>query len=166
MSHMQKWFFHVLLISTSFALMWLITLCFPSSGSPILQFCISVMNMSDKWECVCPGARGGGEYFNLIVFLQLWKLALVALMDMSAKMRASYEAAWECLYWHFFNWCFIEEPLEQDFPLVQIMNNWNSRITTMPSLPLLLMLCQHFDYKRSFWWFNNSAIKKSFHVVN
>lgn len=28
-----------------------------------------------------------GRYFNLVIFLELWKLALVSLMNMSAKMR-------------------------------------------------------------------------------
>lgn len=85
---------------------------------------------------------------------------------MSAEMRASYEAAWECWYWHFFNWCFIEEPLEHEFPLLQMMNKCGGRIITLSFSPPLLMLCQHFDYKHSFSWFNNWAIKKSFHVVN
>lgn len=143
--------------------MWLIIRCFPSLGSPVLEFCISVMNMSDEWGCVCVC---GGGYLSLVIFLWDWKLTLVALRDMSAKMRASSGAAWECVYWHFLNWCFIEEPLEHDFPLLQIMNSCTRRIITMPFSPLLLMLCQRFDYKHSFSWFNNSAIKKSFHVVN
>lgn len=47
------------------------------------------------------------------------------------------------------------------------MNHSDSRITTMSFLLLLLMLCQHFDYKHAFFsWLNNWAGKKSFHAVN